>query len=210
MTPIYVEDPKRQLIDVLRAEGNHFLRVCRSCWSKPKAPGMFFRPLISSGKLIAVTRSTPSAVSSAFGPFRHRSRSNGGCRATLKEGSPGVPPRLSPHREQGERQSPAGIEELLSPARRQAGGDERGEPGLPLREARTYAIVRHPGYAGGSPCLRASPCAWGRFGRWSLRALRLPSSFCGRRGKTRHLQAELPGYKDYTQRVRFKLIPGVR
>jgi hypothetical protein len=27
MTPIYVEDPKRQLIDVLRAEGNHFLSV---------------------------------------------------------------------------------------------------------------------------------------------------------------------------------------
>ena len=48
-----------------------------------------------------------------------------------------------------------------------------------------YAIVRHPGYAGGSLLLRASPCAWGRFGRWSLRALRLPSSFCGRSGKTR-------------------------
>ena len=27
MTPIYVEDPKRQLIDVLRAEGKHFLSV---------------------------------------------------------------------------------------------------------------------------------------------------------------------------------------
>ena len=38
MTPIYVEDPKRQLIDVLRAEGNHFLSVAAAL-EQAESPG---------------------------------------------------------------------------------------------------------------------------------------------------------------------------
>ena len=38
MTPIYVEDPKRQLIDVLRAESNHFLSVAAAL-EQAESPG---------------------------------------------------------------------------------------------------------------------------------------------------------------------------
>jgi protein-S-isoprenylcysteine O-methyltransferase Ste14 len=72
-----------------------------------------------------------------------------------------------------------------------------------------YAIVRHPGYVGfmlffvgGALCLGSL---------WAL----IPAGFASSllvlrtRWEDRTLQAELPGYKEYAQRVHCKLIPGV-
>jgi protein-S-isoprenylcysteine O-methyltransferase Ste14 len=72
-----------------------------------------------------------------------------------------------------------------------------------------YAIVRHPGYVGGilffvgtALCLKAV---------WALVPAGLACAvlILRTRWEDQTLQAELPGYKEYTQRVRYKLIPGV-
>jgi protein-S-isoprenylcysteine O-methyltransferase Ste14 len=72
-----------------------------------------------------------------------------------------------------------------------------------------YAFVRHPGYigfmlffVGGALCLGSL---------WALIPACLASSLLvlRTRWEDQTLQAELPGYKEYAQRVHCKLIPGV-
>jgi protein-S-isoprenylcysteine O-methyltransferase Ste14 len=72
-----------------------------------------------------------------------------------------------------------------------------------------YAIIRHPGYVGlitvflSTPLLL--PSVW-----VSALSLILALTFVVRTAlEDRTLQAELPGYSDYTSRVRYRLIPGV-
>jgi protein-S-isoprenylcysteine O-methyltransferase Ste14 len=71
-----------------------------------------------------------------------------------------------------------------------------------------YAIVRHPGYVGGILFFVGPALCLGSV--WALVPSGLASAVLILRTKweDQTLQAELPGYKDYTQRVRFKLIPG--
>lgn len=72
-----------------------------------------------------------------------------------------------------------------------------------------YRVVRHPGYAGtllqsvGAPLLLGS---W-----WALiPGLLAAASMVARTNfEDRTLQAELPGYKDFVQKVHHRLIPGV-
>jgi protein-S-isoprenylcysteine O-methyltransferase Ste14 len=72
-----------------------------------------------------------------------------------------------------------------------------------------YRIVRHPGYAGyilqgvGVPILLGS--------LWALiLAITAAVSLVARTSlEDRMLQSELPGYRDYVQRVRFRLVPGI-
>ena len=72
-----------------------------------------------------------------------------------------------------------------------------------------YAIVRHPGYALGYPLFLGMPLALGSL--WAL----IPALFFGlflvvrTFLEDRTLQKELPGYQEYTQRVRYRLVPGV-
>jgi protein-S-isoprenylcysteine O-methyltransferase Ste14 len=72
-----------------------------------------------------------------------------------------------------------------------------------------YAIVRHPGYALGYPLFLGMPLALGSL--WAL----IPALFFGLFLVVRTfledqtLQNELPGYQEYTQRIRYLLIPGV-
>jgi protein-S-isoprenylcysteine O-methyltransferase Ste14 len=72
-----------------------------------------------------------------------------------------------------------------------------------------YAIVRHPGYVGFMLFFVGSALCLGSL--WALipaglaSALLLPRT----RWEDQTLQAELPGYQEYAQRVRYKLIPGV-
>jgi protein-S-isoprenylcysteine O-methyltransferase Ste14 len=72
-----------------------------------------------------------------------------------------------------------------------------------------YAYVRHPGYAAGAAFLVSSalvlgswlsmlPAAW--FSAALIRRARIEDAF---------LQRNLPGYVEYAQRVRFRLLPGV-
>jgi protein-S-isoprenylcysteine O-methyltransferase Ste14 len=72
-----------------------------------------------------------------------------------------------------------------------------------------YAVVRHPGYAGFLSWIASAPLLLGSW--WAC----LPAAICvvGLVIRTaledRTLQRELTGYEEYTQRVRFRLIPGV-
>ena len=72
-----------------------------------------------------------------------------------------------------------------------------------------YAIVRHPGYALGYPLFLGMPLALGSL--WALIPAFIFGLFLVVRTflEDRTLQKELPGYQEYTQRVRYRLVPGV-
>ncbi|MFO0892770.1 MAG: isoprenylcysteine carboxylmethyltransferase family protein [Isosphaeraceae bacterium] len=72
-----------------------------------------------------------------------------------------------------------------------------------------YAIVRHPGYLSASPLVVGMALSLGSY--WAL----IPAVLCclilfvRTVLEDRTLQAELPGYREYAQRVRYRLMPGV-
>jgi len=72
-----------------------------------------------------------------------------------------------------------------------------------------YAIIRHPGYAFGFLLFVGIPVALGSL--WALipAILLCPLLVMRTVWEDQTLQAELPGYKEYTQRVKYRLIPGV-
>ena len=73
-----------------------------------------------------------------------------------------------------------------------------------------YAFIRHPGYLAGIIIILASGVA---LGSWAAAAVLIALSFpfLLHRAITedRFLQSELPGYRDYAQRVRWRVLPGV-
>ena len=72
-----------------------------------------------------------------------------------------------------------------------------------------YAIIRHPGNASGFLLFLGMPLALGSL--WALipAILMGPLLVMGTILEDRTLREELTGYKEYTQRVRYRLIPGV-
>ncbi len=72
-----------------------------------------------------------------------------------------------------------------------------------------YQFVRHPGYVGGIVANAAGPLALGSV--WALIPGTLTSVLVVIRTalEDRTLQQELEGYKEYAQRVRYRLLPGV-
>jgi len=72
-----------------------------------------------------------------------------------------------------------------------------------------YRFVRHPGYAGSIAPLLGIVLALGSV--WALipAAVALIITVIRTVLEDRTLQEELPGYRDYAQRVRFRLIPGI-
>ena len=72
-----------------------------------------------------------------------------------------------------------------------------------------YALVRHPGYAGSIPAHLALPIALGSL--WALVPTAAGVAFLIARTayEDRTLRDELPGYREYVQRVRWRLCPGV-
>lgn len=72
-----------------------------------------------------------------------------------------------------------------------------------------YRIVRHPGYAGGVIAMIAAPLLLGSL--WAL----IPAAaytvliVVRTRLEDRTLLEELPGYRDYAQRTRYRLLPGL-
>ena len=91
------------------------------------------------------------------------------------------------------------------------------EPGVRIQTDRgqtvidtgPYAVVRHPGYVAACLLFVGIPLSLGSF--WALIPAALASVLLvlRTRWEDRTLQAELPGYKGYTQRVRYRLIPGI-
>lgn len=73
-----------------------------------------------------------------------------------------------------------------------------------------YAVIRHPGYLAGILVVLASGIALGSWLAAVVVAIpTLPFLFYRTITEDRVLQAELPGYRDYVQRVRWRLIPGI-
>ncbi len=73
-----------------------------------------------------------------------------------------------------------------------------------------YAIVRHPGYVGGILFMVGSGIALGSWLAWAvLAAASLPFLLGRAINEDRILQADLPGYRDYAARVRWRLLPGI-
>ena len=72
-----------------------------------------------------------------------------------------------------------------------------------------YAIVRHPGYVASFLLILGMPLSLGSF--WALIPAVLTCLLLVVRTilEDKTLQDELPGYKEYAQRVRYRLIPGV-
>lgn len=73
-----------------------------------------------------------------------------------------------------------------------------------------YAVVRHPGYTAGILIILASGIALGSWLATAfLVAMSLPFLLYRAITEDRVLQAELPGYRDYAARVRWRLCPGI-
>jgi protein-S-isoprenylcysteine O-methyltransferase Ste14 len=72
-----------------------------------------------------------------------------------------------------------------------------------------YRFVRHPGYAGNIPPLFGIVLALGSV--WTLIPAAVASIITVIRTllEDQTLQDELPGYRDYARRVRYRLIPGI-
>ena len=72
-----------------------------------------------------------------------------------------------------------------------------------------YRIVRHPGYAGNVLALPGIALALGSVWTFIPAAVALVIAIVRTALEDLTLQKELPGYPDYTRRVRFRLIPSV-
>jgi protein-S-isoprenylcysteine O-methyltransferase Ste14 len=72
-----------------------------------------------------------------------------------------------------------------------------------------YRFVRHPGYAGGLLAWVAAPFFFGAYSVAVPAVLVMIASFIRTALEDRYLQENLPGYREYSQSVRYRLIPGI-
>jgi len=72
-----------------------------------------------------------------------------------------------------------------------------------------YKYIRHPGYFSGLLAMFSGALMLGSF--WALvpAVIGTPFFFLRTSLEDKTLQAELPGYQEYAQKVRFRLIPGI-
>ncbi len=70
-----------------------------------------------------------------------------------------------------------------------------------------YALIRHPMYAGVLVMMIGVPLALGSWGGLVILALVLPGLIWRILDEENLLKKELPGYTEYTQKVRYRLIP---
>ncbi|MDN3643201.1 isoprenylcysteine carboxylmethyltransferase family protein [Lutimonas halocynthiae] len=83
------------------------------------------------------------------------------------------------------------------------------ERGHVVCDSGPYRIVRHPGYAGNIPPLAGVVLALGSV--WTIipAIIALIIAVIRTTLEDKTLQEELPGYRDYARRVRYRLIPGI-
>jgi protein-S-isoprenylcysteine O-methyltransferase Ste14 len=72
-----------------------------------------------------------------------------------------------------------------------------------------YRVVRHPGYASSVIAYLATPVALGSLWAYIPLGLVVLLLFVRTALEDRTLQEELPGYAEYAQQTRFRLVPGV-
>jgi protein-S-isoprenylcysteine O-methyltransferase Ste14 len=85
----------------------------------------------------------------------------------------------------------------------------QADRGQTVIDSGPYAIVRHPGYVGGILFFIGSPLLLGSLCGLIPAVLVSLALILRTKWEDQTLQAKLPGYKGYTDRVRFRLIPGV-
>lgn len=85
----------------------------------------------------------------------------------------------------------------------------QSDRGQQVIQSGPYAIVRHPGYASGMLAYLAIPLMLDSL--WGLLPSVLTSLVIVSRTarEDRMLQEELPGYREYAQKTRYRLLPGV-
>jgi protein-S-isoprenylcysteine O-methyltransferase Ste14 len=85
----------------------------------------------------------------------------------------------------------------------------RTDRGHVVCDSGPYRYVRHPGYAGNILPLFGIVLALGSV--WTLLPVAVATVISVLRTvlEDRTLQAELPGYRDYARRVRYRLVPGI-
>ncbi|AFM18628.1 putative protein-S-isoprenylcysteine methyltransferase [Mycolicibacterium chubuense NBB4] len=90
-----------------------------------------------------------------------------------------------------------------------AGASITVEEGQPLVSTGLYGIVRHPMYTGSLIMMLGTPLALGSL--WGLPVVLAAVPVLAARilDEEKALTTELAGYPEYTQRVRYRLIPGV-
>jgi protein-S-isoprenylcysteine O-methyltransferase Ste14 len=89
------------------------------------------------------------------------------------------------------------------------GATIRVEPGQTVVSTGPYAFVRHPMYTGALLYLLGTSPALGSYWGLVAFAVMLASILCRLHDEERVLSRSLPGYDDYRQRVRHRLVPGV-
>ncbi len=73
-----------------------------------------------------------------------------------------------------------------------------------------YAVIRHPGYLAGFAIVLASGLALGSWLATAVLAIPcVPGLLVRAVTEDRMLQADLPGYRDYASRVRWRILPGI-
>lgn len=72
-----------------------------------------------------------------------------------------------------------------------------------------YRILRHPGYAGALLSYLCMPLLFDSLWAWIPAALLIAVLFIRTALEDKTLQAELPGYKEYARKTRYRLIPGI-
>lgn len=85
----------------------------------------------------------------------------------------------------------------------------QADRGHQVVSAGPYRYVRHPGYASGIVASLAIPLALGSLYALIPAALSVALTITRTALEDRTLRAELPGYAEYAQRVRWRLLPGV-
>jgi protein-S-isoprenylcysteine O-methyltransferase Ste14 len=90
-----------------------------------------------------------------------------------------------------------------------AGSTIRVEDGQQVVQTGPYALVRHPMYLGMAITALATPLALGSYIALPIFALLIPVLMLRLTYEEKMLHKELPGYSEYCERTRFRLVPGL-
>jgi protein-S-isoprenylcysteine O-methyltransferase Ste14 len=85
----------------------------------------------------------------------------------------------------------------------------QADRGHTVTQSGPYQYVRHPGYAGALLYTVLVPIVLGSWWTYIPALLTVILIFIRTRLEDQTLQTELPGYKEYAARVRYRLIPGI-
>ncbi len=98
---------------------------------------------------------------------------------------------------------------LVSKVNTYAAASVRVEEGQKVIDTGLYGIVRHPMYSGALFLVAGTPLALGSWWALLVAPLFLPILYFRMANEEEVLKRQLPGYAEYTRRVRYRLIPGL-